>query len=690
VRHEPNVVTVRNERVGQQMRAQAPTGGNMSKKARRIIIPVVVLVIVAAIVVVGLKVLRAKKTASVSAGKTGVSSMYVVAKKDVATLTTVSGTIHPVRYATLTAQAAGTFTAVYKKEGDAVKAGEVIALIDSAAHDIQLAQAESSYRQSLISFETADTTDLAATKTQLETAVKQAEIQQLSAENNLKSAIDDDTNAQTVANLEEQVTKAGENLATAQSNLKYLQDHDTSEQQLMLSDASVRQAELSLNTAQTRLATLLAQDVTEEQLAALEAQVRQAKSSLLSAQLSLDEAAQSSTTSDARLTLMQDQVDEAQISLETAESNLKNASADNKASQTDIDAQKAAVESAKTGLENAEASYKSTEASLDQRKLNLDAAQLQVNQAERAVTDAKNNLAANQKTIDATASNVELLKANVDQAKAAVALAQSNLAGYSDTVRKAALQADALKEQKKQTELSIEATRLESENYVVKAPYDCVITALSVKVGDEASSGTTVAVVADTTVWNISAYVDEVDVLSVKTGQDASVTMDAYSNQTFTGKVTYVGHALTTTSTSVSAYPVTVQVTKPPQTIVDGMSADASIAIAVAKGALAVPIEAVLTENGKTYVTLVSVGADKTTTMTKTEVKTGIEGDEYVEIKSGLKAGDRVLRTVSTTATTTTSTTTTTETQPGGLDIPGGIVPGGTGGPGGPGGPGGN
>jgi hypothetical protein len=69
--------------------------------------------------------------------------------------------------------------------------------------------------------------------------------------------------------------------------------------------------------------------------------------------------------------------------------------------------------------------------------------------------------------------------------------------------------------------------------------------------------------------------------------------------------------------------------------------------------------------------------------MTKTEVKTGIEGDEYVEIKSGLKAGDRVLRTASTTATASSTTTTTTQTGAGRIDIPGGIIPGRTGRPGG-------
>jgi len=587
----------------------------MSKNSRRVIVSVVSLIVVAAIVVVGLKVLRAKKTASaLAARRAGVASIYVVAPQDVATVTTVSGTVAPLRSATLTAQAQGTITGVYKKEGDSVKAGDVIVRIDSAARDNQLAQAESNYQTSLLNIETANTTDLAASKTQLETALKQAQIKQLSEEANLENATVSAQNAtvsaqQTVTNLQEAVTQAEENLVTAQNKLKYLQDYDTSS--VAQSDLAVQQAQLNLTTAENQLV--------------LDAQAIPAKD----------------TTADLA------KVDSARLSLESA-----NASA--------------------------EANKTTAEASVAQRVLNLNAAQLQVTQAERAVTTAKNNLAANQKTVDVQANNVNVLKANVDQAKAGVTLAQSNLAGYSETVRKAALQLQSLQEQKKQAELSLQATQLTSSNYVVKAPWDGVITSLNVQVGDQASSGTSgtsassgtsatsassatsatsAMVIADTSGWNVQVYVDELDVLHIKTGQDASVIMDAYPNQTFKAKVTRVGHTLVATSSSVNAYAVKVQFTNPPTTLVAGMSADASITTSSAKGVLAVPVESILSENGKNYVTVITTGADKKTTTTRTEVKTGIEGDVYVQITSGLKAGARILRKASTSSSSTTTRT---------------------------------
>src|SRR5450830_2046525 len=314
------------------MRAQAPTGGTMSKNSRRVIVSVVSLIVDETIVVVGLKVLRAKKTASaLAARRAGVASIYVVAPQDVATVTTVSGTVAPLRSATLTAQAQGTITGVYKKEGDSVKAGDVIVRIDSAARDNQLAQAESNYQTSLLNIETANTTDLAASKTQLETALKQAQIKQLSEEANLENATVSAQNAtvsaqQTVTNLQEAVTQAEENLVTAQNKLKYLQDYDTSS--VAQSDLAVQQAQLNLTTAENQLV--------------LDAQAIPAKD----------------TTADLA------KVDSARLSLESA-----NASA--------------------------EANKTTAEASVAQRILNLNAAQLQVNQDERAVTAAKNNLAEN-------------------------------------------------------------------------------------------------------------------------------------------------------------------------------------------------------------------------------------------------------------------------------------------------------
>jgi HlyD family secretion protein len=564
-------------------------------KKKRVIVALVVLVIVAA-AAGGYFILKAKRN---SASRTGTgtgmtrTAVYTVGNKDVATSTTVSGTVTALRSATLTAKAAGAVTAVYVKEGDKVTAGEVIARIDSTTYESDLAAAESQYSTTIINLETADTTDLAATKAQLEAAVQQAQIQELQAENSLKSATVYDTSAETAANLQEQVTEAEESLATAQDKLTYLRNYDTSAS--TGPDVAVQQAQLNLTTAENQLVTI-AQDP--------------------------------------------------------------------KSSQSAIDAQTAQVNSARLALENAnanaEASKTAADASTAQRILDLNTDQLQVTQAERAVTKAKNDLAGNQKTVDAQANNVEVLKADVDQAKASVATAKANLAAFPETVRKYGLQLQANEQEKKQALISLNAEKQLGDNYVVKAPWAGTITALNVVVGDDTSTATakSVATITDASGYYVSTYVDEVDILNVKNGEDASVTMDEYAGKTFAGKVTYVAHSLSTTSNSVSAYPVRIDFTNPPTTLVAGMSADAAITVSVTKGVLAVPVAAILSENGKTYVDVITFDtAKKSTTTSKVEVKTGVEGDTYTQITSGLKAGDRILAKASTTMTTGSTTT---------------------------------
>ena len=594
----------------------------MSKKSRRVIVSVVSLMVVAAIVVVGLKVVRDKKTAAqLAARRAGVASIYVVAPQDVAALTTVSGTVAPLRYATLTAQAQGAITAVYKKEGDSVKKGEIIVRIDSTSQDNELTQAESKYRQAVITFETTQMTSVADLKTKkeaLESAVSNALANQLSAEVNLQNS--KDTSDQTITSLQQAVKTAQIGLTNAQNSLKSLQQGaDTSAQQQAVSDSAVTQAQLTLSTAQNRLVTL-----------------------------------------------------------ETA----------GNVSQSELDSAVASIQAAQLSLQNAQVQNQETTATIAatiaQEKIQIDNATLAVEQAQDSLTAADNNLATKQKTIGAQPNDLDVLQSSVEQAKSTVTLARSNLAAFADTQKESDLALQSAKEQKSQALLTLNTQKLLSDNYVVKAPWDGVITSQDVQVGDQATtsttstSATTATVIADTSGWNVEAYVDELDVLNVKAGEDASVTMDAYSNQTFKSKVTYVGTTLVTTSTSVSAYAVKIQFTNPPTTLVAGMTADASITTSSAKGVLAVPVESILSENGKKYVTVITTGADKKTTTTKTEVKTGIEGDEYVQITSGLKAGDRILRKVSTTVTSSTSTTTTTgsaETNApsgGGIGIPGG------------------
>jgi HlyD family secretion protein len=584
-----------------------------------------------------------------------VDAEYVVAVHDVSAGTSVSGTIRPVRSATLTVQAQGEVTAVYVAEGDAVKDGDVLLRIDARSQQNQVAQAESRYRAAVASRTVTELSGLAQTKAQLQSSLAQARAQQASAQANLNNFTDKDTSSLQVANLQEQVAQAEASLRSAQNNLKSLQDYDTSTLQVTIADFAVDQAQLNLQMAQTRLAVLQSRDVTAAQLKQLQSQVTQAQSSLGIAELRLQESSKNPLASDESIAILEEQVRQAQATLGVAQSNLDNATSDNKASQSDIDLQQMQVQSSEVSLSNAEANYKVAVAGAAQKKLQVASAQEQVKQAESSLAIAKNNLASTQQTNDARPNDLETLKAQVEQADAAVTLAQANLSGYTDTERRNALQLKSSQEQENQAALALSAQRLLLDNYVVKAPWDGTVLAINVSVGDMATSQTNLAKLGQTSAWNVEAYVDEVDILNIKEGQEARVAIDPYPDKEFAGTVSYLGKTLVKTPEGLNAYALKIQLTTAPATLVDGMSGDATVILSTARAVLAIPVESLLNESGKKYVMLVTKNSRGKAVTTKTEISTGLEGDEYVQVTSGLKAGDTILRQPVATQTSTSS-----------------------------------
>jgi multidrug efflux pump subunit AcrA (membrane-fusion protein) len=99
----------------------------------------------------------------------------------------------------------------------------------------------------------------------------------------------------------------------------------------------------------------------------------------------------------------------------------------------------------------------------------------------------------------------------------------------------------------------------------------------------------------------------------------------------------------TTTTGAVDVFPVEATLTKADTAIKPGMTADVRIHIEKKDHVMSLPIEAVVKENGKQYVTKV-IPAEKGKQKTeKTEVKVGARNDREIEIVSGLAEGDKVL-----------------------------------------------
>ena len=174
----------------------------------------------------------------------------------------------------------------------------------------------------------------------------------------------------------------------------------------------------------------------------------------------------------------------------------------------------------------------------------------------------------------------------------------------------------------------------------------------------------------------------ESDILNIQANQKVVVTIDAYSDMTFTGKVLSVNTSGTSTS-SVTAYPVTILLDQTDVDIYPNMAIEADIITNSVANAIMVPTTAITTTGGTSTVQIMIDGKPVVTT-----VEIGIANDSHTIITSGVSEGDTVVTSVIVADTstkddssslftgTTTGTTTRTSSFSGG-GMGGGMPPGG-------------
>jgi multidrug efflux pump subunit AcrA (membrane-fusion protein) len=189
----------------------------------------------------------------------------------------------------------------------------------------------------------------------------------------------------------------------------------------------------------------------------------------------------------------------------------------------------------------------------------------------------------------------------------------------------------------------------------VIAPHAGTITTLNVVSGDRVQSGTVVSHITDYATLQTVITVDELDITSVETGQAADITVNAFPDDTFTGKVTKVAKEGTAES-GVSSFEVTVQFDEPKEILI-GMSTEVSITTESKQDVLYVPIEAVQVDRNQKYVTVQETSSNEEEPTTKqVVVETGINDDQNIEITSGVEEGQIIQLTLQVSTTTSQST----------------------------------
>ncbi len=191
---------------------------------------------------------------------------------------------------------------------------------------------------------------------------------------------------------------------------------------------------------------------------------------------------------------------------------------------------------------------------------------------------------------------------------------------------------------------------------------------------DSASLLSTVFTLQTGSADTLTVNIDELDILSVQSGQTATVVLDALPDQTFEGTVTKISDSGNVQS-GVTTYPVTITLTDSADSgMKTGMNANATISIATSENVLLIPLDALQETGGEQFVFVAdgSTGGDGMQGERRT-VQTGLSDGTNVEIISGLSEGEQIIYTKS-----TSGDSSETMTFPGG-NMPGGGMQGGGG-----------
>jgi HlyD family secretion protein len=339
----------------------------------------------------------------------------------------------------------------------------------------------------------------------------------------------------------------------------------------------------------------------------------------------------------------------------------------------DVQAQAAMINSNQSGVQAADASYRAAQADLTQQQANLEKAKLDFDRGQGLLKDGlipKQDFDQRKTSYDAAVAAVEASRARVMAQKAQMEQGRATL---------------------DQSKAVLVRTKdvLSKTTYV--SPINGIVSYLPVKVGEyevlgmQNATGSFLMTISDMSTITSEVKVDETDIVNVRIGQDADVTIDAVPGKTFKGKVTDIGSqavlrtsGLATTQTTTSNqeakdFKVVVTLETPPENLRPGLSTTAKIKTAEKKNVVAIPIQALAVrsrkdldeaaKNGKKdsgNVTLAAPppaasGADPKKDEVQgvfvvngkkaffRPVETGISGVTDIEVTKGLQEGDEIV-----------------------------------------------
>ncbi|MGI8961322.1 MAG: efflux RND transporter periplasmic adaptor subunit [Bryobacteraceae bacterium] len=345
------------------------------------------------------------------------------------------------------------------------------------------------------------------------------------------------------------------------------------------------------------------------------------------------------------------------------------------------------VASSRAVVNSALADSAASEAGLKSADDNIAVAEAQVDHDRADLEQKRIDLKRSQQLSDAKL----IAPQDFESKKAAYNLAQSTLVEAERRVTQAKSQraqsaAQLSSAQKKIAQAQALVTRSENvlSQYDAVAPLDGVVTNLPVRVGEtvvpgiQNSAASTLMTIADMSIITAEVRVDETDIVSVRLGEPAEVTIDAIPNKIFKGKVIEIGDTAIVRSSGVAAsqsqtssqeakdFKVIIALEIPEDLVRPGLSCTAKITTATRSHVLAIPIQALTMrqkgqlEQGKQGKKQTNDQMDPAAQKAAKEelqgvfvvnggkaqfrkVDTGITGLTEIEVLSGLKEGDQIV-----------------------------------------------
>jgi HlyD family secretion protein len=265
-------------------------------------------------------------------------------------------------------------------------------------------------------------------------------------------------------------------------------------------------------------------------------------------------------------------------------------------------------------------------------------------------------------------------------------IAEQQLAMRHSDVNSATKQIETQRLRMQQEQAALDSAKYNLTKVRIESPIDGIVTKRNIQEGETVvvgtmnNAGTVLLTIADMSDIEAQVEVDETDIPTVAIGQSAKITVDAMQGKSFTGHVVEIGNspiqaAGTTSASQATNFLVKVKVDGAMPDVRPGFTCTAEITTARRQGAIAVPIQATTVREmivdkegnivrddkagrggrgrgavaqqdlkpGQERKELEGVFVVRDNKSMFTPVKTGIAGEKYFEVLSGLNVGDQVV-----------------------------------------------